>query len=443
MINEMNINVEKPSELERCLKISLPEEVLEDKIASRLSDLQKTVRVDGFRKGKIPQNIVRQRFGQQVRSEIVGELVQSSFGEAVQKEALRPAGQPVIDELSSKAGDGLSYTAKFEVFPEVSLKPMDNLTIEKKKCTLKSDDVDKVIQKLRDQHRDWIEKKGKAEEGDKLHIAYRGSVDGEEFEGGIGEDENLVLGNHSMMGGFEEGLIGVSAGESRTLDLRFPKDYRKDELSDKPVKFEVEIRSVMRSELPALDESFMKKFGAENGNKEEFSENIKKRLENEVEAAIERDLNQDVMSALLDLNRFDVPKSLTTQETDRSREQVMRSWFMRGKNPKEAAEEFDKELEVEAAKRVRSGLIMAEIVKEGELKAEPERIQQAIDEIAAGYEDSAAVSKWYNENKQQKQMIESQCLEKEVLKWVLEKVKVTEKAVSFDDLMDPMQTTAT
>ena len=149
------------------------------------------------------------------------------------------------------------------------------------------------------------------------------------------------------------------------------------------------------------------------------------------------------MSALLDLNRFDVPKSLTTQETDRSREQVMRSWFMRGKNPKEAAEEFDKELEVEAAKRVRSGLIMAEIVKEGDLKAEPERIQQAIDEIAAGYEDSAAVSKWYNENKQQKQMIESQCLEKEVLKWVLEKVKVTEKAVSFDDLMDPMQTTAT
>ena len=167
----MNINLEKPSELERCLKVSLPEEVLEDKIASRLSDLQKTVRVDGFRKGKIPQHIVRQRFGQQVRSEVVGELVQSSFGEAVQKEALRPAGQPVIDELSSKAGDGLSYTAKFEVFPEVSLKPMDNLTIEKKKCTLKSDDVDKVIQKLRDQHRDWIEKKGKAEEGDKLHIA--------------------------------------------------------------------------------------------------------------------------------------------------------------------------------------------------------------------------------------------------------------------------------
>ena len=179
----MEITVEKPSELERCLKISLPEDLLEGKVMSRLTDLQKTARLDGFRKGKIPPKIVRQRFGQQVRAEVVGELVQSSFGEAVQEESLRPAGQPVIDDLESKVGDGLSFTAKFEVFPDFSLKPLNGVKVEKNNCVIEASDIDNVIEKLRTQNQTWIEKKGAAEIGDKLHISYRGLIDNEEFEG--------------------------------------------------------------------------------------------------------------------------------------------------------------------------------------------------------------------------------------------------------------------
>ena len=246
----MEITVEKPSELERCLKISLSEDLLEGKVSSRLTDLQKTARLDGFRKGKIPHKIVRQRFGRQVRSEIVGELVQSSFGEAVQKESMRPAGQPVIDSLSSEVGDGLSFTAKFEVFPEVSLSPLDGVKVEKNSCVITAEDVDSVVEKLRQQHQGWLEKKSAAEMGDKLHIAYRGLIDDEEFEGGVGEDENLVLGSKSMINGFEDGLVGCAAGEEKTLDLSFPENYHNNDLSNKQVKFEIEVKSVKEPELP-------------------------------------------------------------------------------------------------------------------------------------------------------------------------------------------------
>ena len=439
----MEITVEKPSELERCLKISLPEDLLEGKVVSRLNDLQKTARLDGFRKGKIPPKIVRQRFGQQVRAEVVGELVQSSFGEAVQEESLRPAGQPVIDDLESKVGDGLSFTAKFEVFPDFSLKPLNGVKVEKNSCVIEASDIDNVIEKLRTQNQTWIEKKGAAEIGDKLHISYRGLIDNEEFEGGVGEDENLVLGSKSMIAGFEDGLVGSIDGEEKSLQLRFPKKYHKPELCDKEVKFEIRVESVKRAELPDVNEEFMKKFGVDDGSLENFRDNLKERLEKESKNVVERKLNESLIAALLETNQFEVPSVLKLQEAEKSKEQLMRTWFMRGKNPIESSEEFEKEIEEEGEKRVRAGLIMAEIIKDADLKASPDKVQKAIEDIAASYEDSEAVKKWYYENQQQLQMIESQCLEQEVLNWVAEEVEVTEKIVSFDDLMDPMQTNPT
>tara|TARA_B100000579_G_scaffold398798_1_gene379287 strand:- start:123 stop:1442 length:1320 start_codon:yes stop_codon:yes gene_type:complete len=439
----MEITVEKPSELERCLKINLPEDLLEGKVLSRLNDLQKTARLDGFRKGKIPPKIIRQRFGQQVRAEVVGELVQSSFGEAVQKESLRPAGQPAIDDLQSEVGAGLSFTAKFEVFPDFALKSLDGTKVEKNSCVIEAEDIDKVLERLRTQNQTWIEKKAAAEIGDKLHISYRGLIDDEEFEGGVGEDENLVLGSKSMIEGFEDGLVGTTDGEEKTLHLRFPKKYHKLELSDKEVNFEIKVKSVKRSELPEVNEEFMNKFGVDDGSLESFRENLKGRLEKECQNVVERKLNESLIAALLETNKFEVPDVLKRQEAEKSKEQLMRTWFMRGKNPIESSEEFEKELEEEGEKRVRTGLIMSEIIKDADLKASPDKVQRAIEDIATSYEDSDAVKKWYYENQQQLQMIESQCLEQEVLTWVAEQVEVTEKIVSFDDLMDPMQTNPT
>lgn len=436
----MEILVEKKSQLERSLSIVISESKLKEKIDLKLEEVRKTANLDGFRKGKVPTKVIVQRFGRQVRNDVVNEVLQQSFGEAVDKENLRPAGQPTISDL--KSDKGLTYTADFEVFPTFSLTEMTELKLIKPECEIKEQDVDSVIEKLKKQAIEWKERdeNAKAKLDDKLSIKYSGTIDGEVFDGGSGDDENLVLGSGKMIEGFEAGLVDISKGEEKELNLKFPEDYRKTDLAGKTVKFEITVQSISKPISPEMNEEFFKKLGIKASNMTEFREEIKQKLTFESDSAVERLFAKNVIDKLTEKNHFTVPNSLIEAELKSSKDRLMQKWFMKGKNPKDEEEKFEKELRGESETRVRSGLIMAEIIKTAEIKVSPEKIREEIEKAASGYDDPAAVTKWYYENTEQLQAIESKCLEELVIDWVAGQAQLVTEEISFDDLMDPMRT---
>lgn len=436
----MQISLEKPSTLERRLTVEVPEERIAGQVQSRLEELSKTVRIDGFRQGKAPLSVIRQRFGKRVRDEIVGEVLQHSFGEAVTQEALRPAGQPMIDPVSSEPGNGLRYTASFEVFPEFTLAPVEDLQIVRAQCDISEADVDAMIEKLRDQHKEWLAVERPAQDGDRLAIDFTGTIDGEVFDGGSGSDLDLDLGSGMMIDGFEEGLRGQSSGATVELDLRFPDDYRNTELAGKPVHFSIVIKKVSEAVLPAVDAAFIEKFGVSDANVTTFRNEIRSNIEHERDRALRQRFNNEVMGKLAEANDFAVPASLIGSEADRLRQQVARDLMMRGINPSDAGEQLEAAVAERATNRVKLGLIMAEIIKQAELRADPAKVREMVEGMAASYEDAAAVVKWYYENPEQLQQVEALCLENEVVNWVANHAQVTEESVTFDALMNPVQT---
>ncbi|MGR8920396.1 MAG: trigger factor [Gammaproteobacteria bacterium] len=436
----MQVSVEESSVLERRLTVEIPEERIADQVASRLNDMRKRVRIDGFRQGKAPLNVVRQRFGKAVRDEVVGEVLQSTFSEAMSQQALKPAGQPAIDSVDSEPGSGLTYTATFEVFPEFELKPLEELEIERLECEIGDADVDAMIEKLREQNREWVAVERAAADGDQLAIDFRGTIDGEVFEGGEGEDFDIQLGSGMMIDGFEDGLRGKSAGDAVELDLEFPADYRNETLAGKPVRFEITVKRVSEPVLPEVDAEFIKKFGIEDGDVDAFRAEVRKNMETERERTLRQRFNGAVMDQLAAANDFEVPKAMIKAEAEQLGRQVAQEMMMRGLNPGDNAAGFGEMVQQRATSRVKLGLIMAEIIKQAELKADPDKVRGMIEKMASSYEDAAAVVKYYYDNPEQLQQVEALCLEDEAVNWVAEKARITEKTVSFDALMNPVQT---
>lgn len=436
----MQISVEKSSSLGRRLTVAVPEERIESQVHSRLEDLRKTVRIDGFRQGKAPPKLVRQRFGSRIRDEIVGEVLQSTIGEAMAAEKLKPAGQPVIDPMSSSPGEGLTYTASFDVYPEFSLSPAEELVLEKYDCEISDSEVNEMIEKLREQNKEWIAVERSSQDGDKLNIDFVGTVDDEAFEGGSGNGSEIQLGSGMMIEGFELGLTDKAAGESTVLKLKFPEEYRNEQLSGKPVQFEVTINAVQEGVLPDLNEAFMEKFGVKDGDIETLRGEIKGNMEKEQQVAVKRRFTQEVMDKVEAANSFDLPDSLVEAESQRLSQQVSQEFSMRGLSPSEAGDDFGRIVRERAEKRVKVGLIMAEIIKTAELVAPAEKVRETIESIASSYEDPAAVVKYYYDSPEQLQQVEGMCLEEEAVQWIANQAKVTKRSVSFDALMDPGQT---
>ncbi len=422
------------------MTVEVPEDRIASEVQSRLENLRKSARIDGFRQGKAPLTVVRQLYGRRVRDEIVGEVLQSSFSEAMTSEALRPAGQPVIEPVSSAPGDGLKYTAIFEVFPEIELAPLADLKVTRETCEIAEADIDDMIEKLREQHKSWNAVERAAADGDKLSISFTGSIDGEPFEGGSGEDVDLELGGGMMIEGFEDGLRGKRAGERVELDLKFPDDYRNEPLAGKPVRFVIEIKQVSEAARPEINAEFMDKFGVAGGDVTAFRNDIRANMEKERERALRQRFNNDVMEKLASANDFEVPASLIRSEAERLREQMAREMMMRGLNPQDSAAAFANAASERARQRVKLGLIMAEIVKQGELRADPDKVREMIENMASSYEDSATVVKWYYDNPEQLQQVEALCLEDQAVSWIVSQATVTETAISFDALMNPVQT---
>ncbi len=437
---QMHTSVEKSTTLERRLTVEIPEDRIAAEVQTRLEKLSKNARIPGFRQGKAPAKVVRQQFGSRVRDEVVGEILQSSFGEAMNKEDLRPAGQPVIDKVESTVGNGLRYTAVFEVFPQFELAPVEGLAVVRRVCNIGDADVDAMIEKLREQNKEWLAVERASADGDQLSIDFLGTIDGVPFEGGKGENFTINLGSGMMIEGFEAGLTGKSAGEKVVLDLRFPDEYRNTELAGKPVRFEITVNKVSESLLPALTDDFMQKFGVKEGGVDAFRAEVRQNMEKERERALRQQFTSEVMDKVAIANDFELPSTLVQSEAQRLRQQVAREMAMRGMNPSNAMAEFENSVQAQAHKRVKLGLVMAEIVKQAQLKADPAKVHQTIEGMAASYEDPAAVVKWYYENPQQLQQIEGMCLEDEAVNWIASRAQVSEQTVSFDALMNPVQT---
>ena len=437
----MQVSVETTEGLERKLTVRLPAEQIQGAVDERLHSIKGTVRLDGFRPGKVPFGVVKKRYGGQVRQEVLGEVIQSSFQEAVVSESLRPAGMPQIEPLEGDDQtdkEGFGYTATFEVYPEFELAPADGIEVERPVATVNEADVDDMIESLRKQSAEWKEVDRSAANGDQIIIDFTGSIDGEEFAGGKAEKSPLELGSGSMIPGFEDQLIGVKSGEDKTIQVTFPDDYQNEELADKQADFAIHVHAVNEAELPEVDEEFIKKFGVTEGGVEAFRKDITANMERELEQALQNSTKQAVMKALTEANTVSIPNSMVAEEINRIRQQMMQQMQM-----PEGAEmpNIDDELfRDEAERRVKLGLVVAEVIKEAELKASPEKVRETIEKMAASYQEPEQIVNYYYQNQEMLQNVEGLVLEQEVTEWVLSQCKVSEKTATFKEMMNSGQT---
>ena len=436
----MDVSVDTTGPLERRVTVQVPEAQIASAVQERLKSLSRTTRLDGFRPGKVPIRVVERRFGPAVRQEIVGEVLQRSFSEAITQKELRPAGEPTIDPVSAEPGSGLSYTAVFEVYPEISLEAIDTLEVTRPVCTIDDADVDKMIETLRQQRKSWNDVERAAIDGDRLTIDFKGFVDGEEFEGGSHEGFAVEIGSSGLIDGFDTGLIGATAGQDLTLELKFPADYSKEELADKPVKFEVSVKSVGESVIPELNDEFFSAFGVSDGGMDAFRIEVSGNMEREKEQRLRNQTKQRLMDALSEAIKVELPKAMVGHDAQHQCKEMQQRMLMQGA-PQERVEKLQPELfQEESKRRVALGLIISEIVKTAGLSAEPSKVRGIIESAASSYEDPAAVVKWYYEDPSRLAEVESGVLEDVAVDWVIERSKVTDETVSFDALINPRQT---
>jgi len=423
------------------MTVSVPEERIADQVKDRLKELVRTVKIDGFRPGKVPFGVVQKRFGPRVREEVMGEVLRTSFSEALSAEELRPVGEPSIEPGNIEPGNGMSYTATFEVYPAIEIAPVEDLKIEKPVCEIGDADLTKMIETLRDQHKTWNPVERESADGDQVTIDFEGKLDGEVFEGGTAENFELVLGLGQMIDGFEEGLFGKTAGAETVLELKFPENYQAQHLAGKDVQFNVTVKQVAEPVLAELNDEFFAKFGVTEGGEEAFRKEVLENMERERERALQRKFNTAVLDTVAAANELPLPQALVAAEIQRMQQQALQSMMQRGAPP----ENFDPAAMADmfqepAKKRVKLGLLMAEMIKTAGITADPAKVRETIETMAASYEDSAAVMKWYYEEPQRLQEIEAMCLEDEAVKWIVGRAEVSEVPISFDDLMNPVQT---
>lgn len=436
----MQVSVENTGSLERKVRVEVPADRITTEVSDRLQKLTKTTKVQGFRPGKVPLKVVQGRYGAQVRKEVVGELVQSSFYEAITQENLKPAGPPQIDELNDESGKDLAYTAIFEIYPEVQLKPVADMSFEKPTCEVNDDDITGMIDMLRNQRRELKNAERPAQMGDVVNIDFEGFIDGEAFEGGKAENYELELGSNSFITGFEDGLVGRAEGEETTLKVTFPEEYGSELLKGKDAEFKVKVNLVNETILPVVDDTFMLEFGVKDGKEETFREEIKRNMEREVELTLRRQVKDKVLDALFEANEIDLPQALVANEAHRAKHEFENNLKQQGHNADAIASLDASVFNEQAKKRVSLQLIMSEIIKQNELKADPAKVREMIEKVASGYEDPSAVLNWYYSDQKNLAEVESLSLEDDVVDWVLEHANVTDKACRFDEIMNKGQT---
>jgi len=432
----MQVSVETTQGLERRLTITVPADAIDSAVKSRLQQLAKTQRINGFRPGKVPVSVIKKRFGQAVRQEIAGDVMQQNFYQAIVQEKIQPAGMPNFELTKDEDGQDLEFVASFEVYPEVEVKGINDIEIEKPVVDITDADLDKMMETLQKQHATWKEVKRKAKKNDKVIIDFVGSVDGEEFEGGKAEDFELELGQDRMIPGFEKPLVGAKTGEDVTIEVTFPEDYHAENLKGKDAVFQVKVKKVEGQALPKVDEDFATLFGVQEGGVEALQAEVRKNMQRELDQTLKTQIKEDVIAKLVAANEIDIPQALIDQEVNALREQAKQR-FSQQQGGGQNLPELPAELFTDNAKRrVSVGLLLGEVIKQNELKADEAKVNEMIETAASAYEDPKEVVEYYNNNQELMQQMQNVALEEQAVEWVLEQANVTEVTKAFDDVMN-------
>ena len=433
----MRVSVETTSGLERRLTVGVPADQVDMAVDKRLQEAARNVRLPGFRPGKVPMRVMQQRFGAGVRQEVLGEVISRSFQEAVISENLRPAGQPSIEARKMVAGQDVEYTATFEVFPTVEVSALDDLSVEKPVAEVTDADIDDIVEVFRKQQGKLVTVERAAVDGDTLVIDFEGFRDGEAFEGGAGEGTSLELGSGRMIPGFEDGLVGVSAGEEKLLKLTFPEDYQSEDLAGADVEFKVQVKEVQELELAPIDASLFAQYGLEEGTEEDFRAEVKQNMERELRNAIEASVKNQVMDAVVAAHDdLELPASLISQEVNAMRQQMFQQFGGAAPQDMDLASVLPDEMfSDQAERRVKLGLVVAEMISQFELTAEPAKVREAIEDIASTYQDPEEVINWYYSENEQLAGIESRVLEEAVIEKLLSSAAIAEVECSYQDAL--------
>lgn len=434
----MRVSVETTSGLERRLTVGVPADRVDTAVDKRLQEAARNVRLPGFRPGKVPIRVMQQRFGAGVRQEVLGEVISQSFQEAVISENLRPAGQPSIEARKMDVGQDVEYTATFEVFPTVEVSSLDDLSVEKPVAQVTDADIDEIVQVFRKQQGKLVTADRAAAEGDTVVIDFEGFRDGEAFEGGAGEGTSLELGSGRMIPGFEDGLVGASAGEEKVLKLTFPEDYQTEDLAGADVEFKVQVKEVQELELAPIDAALFAQYGLEEGTEQDFRAEVKQNMERELRNAIEASVKNQVMDAVVAAHDdLELPASLVKQEVNAMRQQMFQQFGGAAPQDMDLSSVLPDEMFSEQAeRRVKLGLVVAEMISQFELSAEPAKVREAIEDIASTYQDPEEVINWYYSENEQLAGIESRVLEDAVVEKLLSSAAIAEVECSYQDALE-------
>jgi len=436
----MQVVVENTGSLERKIRVDLPEERVRDQIKDRLHSLMRTTRVSGFRPGKVPMKIIESRYGGKVRREVVSEMIRTSLYEALKQENLKPTNAPRIDQIEDKEGNDLSYTASFEVYPEVNLTPMDALEIEKPTIDISQQDVDKMVEVLRRRHARFNSVARVAAVGDVLNINFEGKIDGRGFDGGSAEQYELELGAGVLIEGFERGLTGKSANQDVKLRLRLPDNYYNQDLKGKEAEFNIHINEVKEVVLPELNDELFEKYGVKQGGIDAFRTEIRDNMDRQAGTMIRRKLKDAVLHALLNANQIELPQSLIHSEEHRLRQEMKQNLSRNESAPSEPDTAEDKQFAAQASRQVSLQLILSAVISKNKLKTDPAKVRAIIERVAAGYENPDAVINWYYSNQKKLAEVEALALEDEVVDWVVKQANIRDRSYTFDELMNNGQT---
>ncbi len=432
----MQISIETTTGLERRLTISVPSETFEARITHRLGEAAKQVRLPGYRPGKVPMREIRRRFGPSVRAEVAGELMQSSFVEAVQQEDLAPAGSPSLEVVKMDPGIDFEFTATFEVFPLVELTDLSRVSVKKPEAEITEEDLQGMIDQLREQRKTWTAVDRGAQEGDRVTVDFVGTMDGEPFEGGSGEGVSFELGGGQMIEDFDQGVRGLAAGDEGEFTATFPDDYGAEALRGKTATFAVTVREVEEPALPELDDAFFQAFGVEEGGLDAFREEVKANMQREMDAAAANQVKSQVMDQLYSLHTIQLPRALVTQEIQNQKQQMLQQFQMYGQDGQAPEIDLPDDLFTgQAERRVAVGLIVNELVSSAELKPDPEKVKARIETLAAGYAEPEQVVRYYHSNPEQLQQIEMAVLEDQVVEHILAQAQVTVVPASYQDVI--------
>jgi len=432
----MQVSVEKTSELSRKMTVSVPESVVQEKMATRFKSLAREVKVDGFRPGKVPPHVVKKLFGDRVRGEIAGDLIQSTYYEALKNEDLKPAGQPFIDSIDES--EGFKYTAIFEVYPEIILDGLDQLQITRTLATVEQADVDAMIDKLRNQKLTWTTVERAAQDQDRITITFSGIADGENFTNGNVENYQVVIGAKQMIPGFEESLIGLTVGESKTFTATFPEAYGNTKLAGKTAEFTAEATTVEEPTLPEIDAEFIQSYGVEDGTVESFLSDVKTNMERELATALLARLKNSVMDALYAQLDISVPTGLIDEEV----ENLMKPYVETAKRQKLSLEDLQLPrdiFEAQAKRRVALGLILGDIIRQNAIVLDENKVRSTVEDMAKSYESPEEVVNWYYSDLSRLADVQQMVLENQTVEWLVAKGQVSEETLPFAEVMEKHQ----